>query len=187
MIRTDVIVIGGGLSGWIAAVCAAKGGKRVVLVEKAKRFGGRARSVRRGDVQLNLGAHAAYTAGELVRTLGDLGIRVTGGAPDPNGYGSWGGGLYKLPASPRSLLASPLLSLRGKFELARLMVRIRTIDGCLPEEPLGVWAESHIREPMVRNFFYALARTTTYVYDPDHQVAGPVLRQLKHVLMGKTV
>ncbi|MGV2687046.1 dehydrogenase, partial [Clostridium perfringens] len=44
--------------------------------------------------------------------------------------------------------------------------------------------EGNVQDPMVRNLFYSLLRTASYVVAPDLQAAGPVLQQLKHALKG---
>ena len=47
---------------------------------------------------------------------------------------------------------------------------------------LRQWAESEIREPMIRHLFYALCRTATYSRDIDYQLTGPVIKQLQRSL-----
>lgn len=49
---------------------------------------------------------------------------------------------------------------------------------------LREWIESNLHGPMVRNLFYALLSTASYVVAPDMQAAGPVLQQLQHSLQG---
>ena len=49
---------------------------------------------------------------------------------------------------------------------------------------LREWIEGNVQDPMVRNLFYSLLRTASYVVAPDLQAAGPVLRSLKHALKG---
>lgn len=183
--KWDVVVVGGGLAGWIAAVYAAKNGKRTLLVEKAAAFGGRAATVIKEGTALNLGAHAVYRDGELPAVLKELGIELEGGVPEAGGHASCNGKLYMLPGSPLSLLSSRLLSWPGKLELAKLMMNVKSMnDSMLPAGSLADWAEESIREPMVRHLFYTLCRTATYAHRPDIQLAGPVLRQLRHVLQG---
>jgi len=185
MERHDAIVVGGGLSGWIAAALLAKGGKRVLVAERARTFGGRAATIDKSGVQLNLGAHAVYRDGELPAVLAELGIQLEGGMPEIGGHFLWQGQVYRLPASLASLALSPVISGRGKVELARLMMQLKQIDASrLPDASLRDWVEESARDPMVRRLLYSLARTGCYADDPDHQLAGPVLRQMKHSLNG---
>ncbi|WP_248927012.1 FAD-dependent oxidoreductase [Paenibacillus hamazuiensis] len=183
--KRDIVVVGGGLGGWIAAVYAARAGKRVLLAEKANAFGGRAGTVVRDGVALNLGAHAVYRDGELPAILKELGIVPAGGVPASAGHGVWNGGIHTLPGSPMSLLATRMLSWRGKVELGRIMAKVKKLDeNRLPAGTLREWAERNIREPQARHLIYTLCRTASYAHRPDIQLAGPVVRQIKHVLNG---
>lgn len=185
MERHDVVVVGGGLSGWIAAALLAKGGKRVLLVEKARTFGGRAATLEKNGVQLNLGAHAVYRDGELPAVLTELGVQLEGGMPEMGGHFLWAGQVYRLPASLGTMALSPVLSGRGKVELARLMMQLKQFDlRRLPGGSLRDWLDRYVRDSMVRGLLCSMARTGTYTDDPEHQAAGPVLRQLKHTLTG---
>jgi len=183
--KWDAIVVGGGLAGWIAAVLAARGGKRVLLAEKARGFGGRAATVDKGGVRLSLGAHALYREGELHAILEQLGALPEGGRPAPSGHSLLNGRLHPLPGTPVALAASRVLSWSGKLELARNMLALKRLDESrLPEGSFADWAERTVREPEVRHLLYALCRTSTYAHAPELQQAGPVLLQLKRSLTG---
>src|SRR5262245_42901438 len=77
----DVIVVGGGVAGLIAAAFAAQGGASVLLFEAAPSFGGRARTRVLSGYHFNQGAHALYRGGILDTALQDLGVAVTGKVP----------------------------------------------------------------------------------------------------------
>ncbi|MFC1823722.1 phytoene desaturase family protein [Thermodesulfobacteriota bacterium] len=53
----DVIIVGGGISGCFAAALLAKNGKKVLLLEKGNKLGGRALTWDYEGFQLSLGAH----------------------------------------------------------------------------------------------------------------------------------
>ncbi|WNG32549.1 NAD(P)-binding protein [Archangium violaceum] len=72
---TDVAVVGGGLA---VAALLARGGKRVTLFEKSKHLGGRAHTTEVEGYQLNLGPHALYLGGAVVRVLRSLGVPMKG-------------------------------------------------------------------------------------------------------------
>jgi Phytoene dehydrogenase and related proteins len=76
--RVDTVVIGGGISGLVAAIYAAQAGHSVILVEKNEKLGGRASStVIKGSV-FNMGAHALYRSVQAMRILKELGIPISG-------------------------------------------------------------------------------------------------------------
>lgn len=185
MEKWDVAVIGGGMSGWVAAAYAAKAGMRVMLTEKASMFGGRALTVHKNGVFLSLGAHAIYRDGECLSILHELGATPEGNVPAMAGHMLREKQLHDMPGSPISLMSSSLLSIRGKIELARIMMALKKLDKRnLPRGSLKDWAERSIREPEARHMIYALCRTATFAHRPEIQSAGPALRQVNHVLNG---
>jgi phytoene dehydrogenase-like protein len=185
MTKYDTAVIGGGLAGFIAALEVAKGGRSVVLLERSGRMGGRAMTNKKNGVLFNLGGHALYRAGDAFRILQELGIRIEGGAPSAKVNALWNQGVVPMPATPLSMLASKLLTWSGKLGLLRLVIRLTKMDASkVDNTPLRQWAEQEIADPMVRHIFYSLCRTATYTFDPDHQLAGPVLGQVQRSLKG---
>src|SRR5262245_5711366 len=112
---SPIVVIGGGISGLVAAATIARAGKPVVVLEKAS-TGGRAATRERGGYHFNLGPHALYRAGELRRTLKALGVEIRGAVPGANGaFGVHAGTPHTLPVGFASLVTTGLLSLHGKF------------------------------------------------------------------------
>src|SRR4051812_33491623 len=79
----DVVVVGGGLAGLIAAASVARAGRSVVVLEQSKSWGGRAATQLRSGVHFNLGAHALYGHGHAKRLLDALNIQVSGRFPSP--------------------------------------------------------------------------------------------------------
>ena len=183
----DVIVVGGGLSGWIAVAHAAKHGLSVAVFEKASEFGGRARTIppSTASAASNLGAHTVYRDGELSHVLRELGVDVRGGVPPVGGHGLIDGRVVSLPTSAGALAVSPLFSWRAKLEYARVMTAIKKLD---PRRVEGMsfreWVEMNVDDAMVRTVMYRSARVATDCAEPETQAAGPVLRQLKLVLGG---
>ncbi|SDD12949.1 Phytoene dehydrogenase-related protein [Paenibacillus sp. UNCCL117] len=181
----DTAVIGGGIAGLLGATELARSGKSVVLLEKSSQLGGRGASRLTGGAMLNLGGHAIFRSGEAYGMLQELGIRLEGGTPPTGGLAIWQNRAVLLPAAPLSLLASPLLSASGKLGLARLMTGLGKLDdAAIGPVSLRQWAEDGIRDPMVRHLFYSICRTSTYINDPDRQLAGPALRQVRRSLKG---
>lgn len=184
MQQYDVVVVGGGIAGLTAAIYAAKAGKQTLIIEKQDRLGGRAMSMKKKGAYFNLGGHALYK-GDAYATFTDLGIRVQGAEPSIDGYGVWKGKLNTFPSDMKSLFTTPLLSWKGKLELASWLGKLGKMD-TQPYLRISIreWVESNLRDPMVRNIFYSLLRTASYVVGPDLPAAGPALKQLQSALQG---
>jgi len=179
----ETIVIGGGIAGLTAAAELARAGRRVLLLERAERFGGRGSTKENNGIWFNLGGHALYREGEADVIFRELGVRPAGGRPPADGSFVWGGRLHPLPGNALRLATSKLLPLAGKMELGKLMMRLGRIEpDAVADISLREWAEREISDPMVRHIFYALVRTGTYSLDFGSQQAGPALRQMRRTL-----
>lgn len=176
----DVAIIGGGLAGLTAAIYLAREGKKVVVLEKSSRFGGRAITTNKNGILMNLGAHALYRGGEALSAFKELGITLSGGVPSTNAHGIWKNDVYTVPTDFRSILSTSLLSWPAKIQLSHLMLKLGKLNlDTIPKMSLNIWAEKEIKDPMVRNMFYALCRTSTYTYAPTIQLASSVLKQIQ--------
>src|SRR5271170_3288525 len=114
MSDTDVVVIGGGLSGLAAATYLARGGRSVTLFERAQALGGRAQTHTHAGYALNLGPHALYGAGAAVSVLRELGVSWSGAIPAARGLLAVNdGALHRLPGDLFSLLSTDLLGFTG--------------------------------------------------------------------------
>ncbi len=98
---TDVVVIGGGISGLLAARRAAQAGHGVVLIEAAERLGGRLASVVLEGISLDAGAESFATRGGHVQRLcEELGLGTD--VVEPRRAPAWVVGpraAYPLPAT----------------------------------------------------------------------------------------
>ncbi|MCJ1708330.1 NAD(P)/FAD-dependent oxidoreductase [Microbacterium sp. VKM Ac-2923] len=97
--ETRVIVIGGGVSGLVAARECAKVGLQVTVLEASGGFGGVLRSAEVGGVTLDVGAESYATRGGVVRDLLielDLGDQIV----SPNPAGAWVAGVPGVGAAP---------------------------------------------------------------------------------------
>ncbi|ANE45695.1 dehydrogenase [Paenibacillus swuensis] len=184
MTRTDVAIVGGGIAGLTAAIYAAQAGKRVMVLEQQKQMGGRAATNQKEGMYFNLGGHALYK-GEAYDAFKELGLRLEGSAPSVDAHGLWKNELRTMPMSVGSLFQTPLLSWKGKLELAKWLAKLGKADTSVWNRiSVRDWIEGELRDPMLRNLFYALLRTASYVVAPELQSAGPVLKQLQHSLQG---
>jgi dihydrolipoamide dehydrogenase len=100
-VETDVVIIGSGPGGYVAAIRAAQLGKDVIVIEKQKRVGG---------VCLHVGCiptKALITSSDYFNTLSDLdsmGIKVDNYSIDINKMNSWKQGIIdKLETGIKSL------------------------------------------------------------------------------------
>ncbi|MFK4427400.1 MULTISPECIES: phytoene desaturase family protein [Bacillus] len=176
----DVAIVGGGLAGLTASIYLAKSGRKVIVLEKSSRFGGRGMTINKNGICMNLGAHALYRGGAAFLTFNELGLNLPGGMPSTKAHGIWKGDVFTIPTDFRSILSTPLLSWSAKVQFSRLMIHLGKLDvGEVQKMSLSTWAENEIKDPMVRNIFYALCRTTTYTFAPTIQLASSVLTQIQ--------
>ncbi|EJQ51137.1 hypothetical protein IEQ_02077 [Bacillus cereus BAG6X1-2] len=180
MRKFDVAIVGGGLAGLTASIYLAKAGRKVIVLEKSSRFGGRGMTINKNGICMNLGAHALYRGGAAFLTFNELGLNLPGGMPSTKAHGIWKGDVFTIPTDFRSILSTPLLSWSAKVQFSRLMIHLGKLDvGKVQKMSLSTWVENEIKDPMVRNIFYALCRTTTYTFAPTIQLASSVLKQIQ--------
>ncbi|MBD1382923.1 phytoene desaturase family protein [Metabacillus arenae] len=183
MEKVDVIIIGGGLAGLTASIYLAREGKKVAILEKANRIGGRSITTNKNGVLMNLGAHAIYKGGEAMSIFDELGVTLEGDIPSTKAQAIWKNQVYPLPTDFRSMFTTSLFSWGNKLNISSLMFLLGKLDlNAIPAISLKEWAEKEINDPMVRHFFYAFCRTVSYTNAPKLQLAKPVLKQMKRAL-----
>ncbi len=183
--NTDILVVGGGLTGLAAATYAARGGRTVMLFEKASEPGGRAITQQRNGFCLNRGAHALYHETEAGEVLRELGVAYYGKQPPPV-FALSGDILHLLPQSPLALLRTTLLDASAKLEMLRVLSSALRADLlALQKVSVTEWLKRHVRHPQVRALLLMLARVTTYTNAPEVQSAAllvEVVRKVPNVL-----
>jgi len=184
IIGSNVAVVGGGLAGLTAANYLARAGFSVMLFEKSRSIGGRARTDAEQGFHFNLGPHALYAGGAAIGILRELGVRIHGKSPATSGGFAIDRGVkHTLPVGPFSMLTTGLLGLRSKLEAARLLGAISKFDAHGIERlSLREWAEREIRHPDARRLFQSFIRVSTYADDPERQSAGAAIAQLQLAL-----
>ena len=179
--RADVIVVGGGIAGTVAAATAARTGATVVLLEAAAP-GGRARTHVQGGFAFNQGPHALYAGGAFRRTLDELGVPWSGRAPALDaGIALWGAAHYPLPSSLASLATARPFGVRDRIELAKFWGRVGkgadAGDGTLRDVTRSM-------RPKVGAFVEAFSRLSTYANAPDAIDARAAFAQMRLALGG---
>lgn len=179
--KTDVVVVGGGIAGLVAAAWCATGGRRVVLAESRPTLGGRAATTDKDGYQLNEGPHALYRAGAFRAVLDELGVAYHGLPPVLDGaMGRLGDTLHPFPVGPAAVARTGLLTVGGKVDFARLATAIR--KGTAPVDPyqdVDSWLAGLTDREDVARLFTALFRLGTYANAPGLLSAAAAARQFQ--------
>ena len=128
MKKFDVAIVGGGLAGLTASIYLAKAGRKVIVLEKSSRFGGRGMTINKNGICMNLGAHALYRGGAAFLTFNELGMNLPGGIPSTKAHGIWKRNIFTIPTDFRSILSTQLLSWSAKVQFLRLMIRLGNLN-----------------------------------------------------------
>ena len=174
--RPNIAIVGGGLAGLTAAAAVARDGGVPHVFEAAKEVGGRARTRSDGGYRFNLGPHALYPGAQ--RNLRALGIELPGGHPRVAGVAQLEGRLYRLPATPWSLIQTRLLGPLDKADFGRVLTNMRRADPAeWHDRTVRDWVGQASERPAVRSLLTALMRLATYTNAPDEFSAGAALAQ----------
>ncbi|QLG50349.1 NAD(P)/FAD-dependent oxidoreductase [Natrinema halophilum] len=129
----DVIIVGGGLAGLVAARHLAGGGADVTLYERRGTVGGRVRTVERDGYRFDRGFQVLFTAYPAVRRELDLeALSLRQFAPGatiggPNGRSTLADPLRE-PGTIPATLTNPFVSVGDAVRVARLWWNLRRTD-----------------------------------------------------------
>jgi phytoene dehydrogenase-like protein len=177
-VNRNVVVVGGGLAGLAASIYLARAGRTVTLFEKRRQLGGRAITTLRRGYRFNLGAHLFHRGGAGASVLRELGIPLRGAIAKSRAVALWKDEEYTLPTGLWSLVATSLLSIRGKRELAGAMIRIRRSAGEAIEGKVGDWLDRAFTDERARQVMAAVVRHATFCSDCESIDARAAIRHI---------
>jgi phytoene dehydrogenase-like protein len=188
--KSDVVIIGGGVAGLATGALLANGGRKVTVLERGNQPGGRAYCYEEKGFTLNYGPHGTYRPhsgflGDILRRLGRPPIEH--GLPEATrSYWSLHGRFGSLGAKPHQVLTTPLFPISTRLAFARLMLKLRSLK---PESAAamtwGEWIDAETSDPMLRDFLRAFATVNTYSRPSRELSAGYVLAHLQRNAFSK--
>jgi phytoene dehydrogenase-like protein len=183
--KWDVVIIGGGLAGYVAANYLAKSTLSILIVEKGTKVGGRARTDQIHQQFFNIGPHALYKKGKAKVVLEELGVQLQGKSPKQAVTLIDDDRKYAAPFSPLGLLSTNYLNWNERLEWLGLLLKIKQLNpAALANLSLQNWVMQVTTSGKVQNLLYILARLSTYCHGPEWLSAKLVLTHIQMALAG---
>lgn len=151
--RYDIVVVGAGLGGLLAAAVAARGGQSVLVLERLPYLGGRFTTVEQDGTAITTGALHLIPHGQrgpLARLLRDLGVAPREVPRDA--YASiWYQGRHVVWRRPLDIL--DLAGARGVAEFLRVVAALAIAVHWNPNETFSTWLSRHATDRLTRLLF----------------------------------
>lgn len=181
----DVVIIGGGLAGLVAANFLVQSDLSVLVVEKGKTVGGRAKTDRINNQLFNIGPHALYKKGKAKPILEQLGIELHAKSPKLDGIVIENNISYTAPYNPIGVFATRYFNWKDRFQwLKAILTILNTRTDSLSQKTFSQWVEQVSPSKPVQSILLLLGRLSTYSNAPDRVSAKIVVSQLQSVMKG---
>ncbi|MFD2446962.1 phytoene desaturase family protein [Bacillus sp. CGMCC 1.16607] len=183
--KWDIVIVGGGLAGYVAANYLAKTDLSILLLEKGRNVGGRARTNKINNQYFNLGPHALYKKGKAKSILEELGIHLNGKSPKLSGILIENNIEYAAPFSPLDLFTTGLLNWKERVDWLTVLSKIMSINPeKLAEQTFQQWVKQAAQTKIVESLLYTLGRLATYCHAPEKMSAKVMVSNMKNAMGG---
>ncbi|WP_047980192.1 phytoene desaturase family protein [Ornithinibacillus contaminans] len=183
--KWDIVIVGGGLAGYVAANYLTETSLSVLLIEKGKNIGGRARTNKVNQQYLNIGPHALSKKGKAMTILKDLGISLSGKSPKLDGILIEDNIEYAAPLSPLELFRTSLLNRKERMEWIAVLFKVmRTDTENLAAQTFQQWVMQVGDSKRVQSLLYILGRLATYCHAPEMASAKVVVSNIRNAMGG---
>lgn len=183
--KWDIVIIGGGLAGYVAANYLAKSKLSILLLEKGNKSGGRARTNIVNHHYFNFGPHALYKKGKATSILEELDIKLSGKSPKLDCCLIENNQSYHAPFTPLTLFSTRFLKGKERLEWATVLLKLMSTESeVLTPYTFENWVKQTTQSEKVQSLLFLLTKLTTYCRAPERVSAKVVVSQLKLVMKG---
>ncbi|MGP4039139.1 phytoene desaturase family protein [Gracilibacillus sp. D59] len=183
--KWDVVIIGAGLAGYVAANYLAKSDLSILILERGKHVGGRAKTDKIKHQYFNLGPHAIYKKGKAKPILEELRINLNGKSPKLTGFIIENNTEYVAPLTPSGLFSTKFLNWKERLEWMSALIKVNRVDTeNLADLTFQQWVKQITSSQKVASLLYLLARLTTYCHAPEKVSAKLIVSHLKVGMSG---
>ncbi|UFT99339.1 NAD(P)/FAD-dependent oxidoreductase [Radiobacillus kanasensis] len=181
----DVIIVGGGLAGYVAANYLGKNNLSVLLLDKGKTTGGRAKTNKINQQYFNIGPHALYKKGKAHSILEELDITLHGKSPKLDGILLENKTEFAAPFSPLGLFSTNLLTWKERIEWGTVLWKLmNTNPDKLANLTFHQWVKEVTNSKKIESLLYTLGRLATYCHAPEVMSAKVTVSHLKNAIGG---
>jgi phytoene dehydrogenase-like protein len=183
--KWDVVIVGGGLAGFVAANFLAKTDLSILILEKGKMVGGRARTNQIREQYFNLGPHALYKKGKAKSILEELDVELRGKSPNLGGILVEKNMEYTAPFTPLGLVTTSYLNWKERIIWARALMKVISINTEeLAQQSFKQWVQKTVGSEKVQSLLYLLGRLSTYCHAPEKASAKLMISHVKIAMGG---